>query len=131
MSYTHRVRFQWTSSAGEQIEDTVSRTADGADRRTLTLVDTTDGQPIAISWTNAQLKLLFILSDADVTLFSNVDGGAGNDTVHLKANEPVVYWAGVGQVNPFATANVAILYGDNFSGGTATVEICVLVDATP
>lgn len=132
MSITHRITWTWSSPGSTQnVSGVTSASGDGSDHRTITVPDSTDGQELDISWTNAHLQSLFILSTRALTLFSNVDGGAGNDTVQVHANVAIVYLAGAGQTNPFNTANVTKLYVDNSSGGDATLEIRVLVDSTP
>ncbi len=131
MSFSHTVTSLFTGSNTSGLSAAVTETGDGEDHRTITLVDMTDGQEIDISWTNTKLQSLFILSNKAVTIFSNVDGGAGNSTVAVAANVPVIFQAHGGQVNPFITADVVKLYADNSSGATATLEIRVLVDSTP
>jgi hypothetical protein len=128
---THTISTTWSASNDASIPASLAQSGDGADSRSLTIADATDGQEIDISWTNANLKSLFILASRAMTIFSNVDGGAGNDTLVLTANIPKVYQASGGQVNPFITANVTKLYVDNLSGGSGTLEIRVLVDSTP
>jgi len=131
MAITHTVTSTWSASNDTNLSASVALSGDGSDSRSLTIVDTTDGQEIDISWTNANLKSLFILASRAMTLFSNVDGGAGNDTLVLVANVPKIFQSGGGQVNPFITANVTKLFVDNLSGGNGTLEIRVLVDSTP
>ncbi len=131
MSFSHTITSLFTGSNTSGLSAAVTETGDGEDHRTITLADPTDGQEIDISWTNANLKSLFILSNKAVTLFSNVDGGAGNSTLVLVANTPVIFQANGGQVNPFITADVTKLFADTSGAGTATLEIRVLVDSTP
>src|SRR5258708_222526 len=127
MSFSHTVTSLFTGSNTSGLSAAVTETGTGEDHRTIILTDSTDGQEVDISWTNSKLQSLFLLSTRAVTIFSNVDGGAGNSTVALTANVPVVYQVHGGQVNPFITADVTKLYMDNASGGSATVEIRVLV----
>jgi hypothetical protein len=84
----------------------------------------TDGQVVAIAFAFATIKLAYLLATTDMTVFTNVDGGAANDTIVLKAGVPCYYIQGSG-TNPFAH-NVTQIFIDNLGAAAGQLDIYVL-----
>lgn len=80
-----------------------------------------------ISWVNARLKMLYLVSDVDLTIESN-DGTTPGDTLNLLAGEPVIYYDGGPFTNPFVSADVTKWYITNVDA--ANLEGFILHDPT-
>jgi hypothetical protein len=85
----------------------------------------TDGQLVSIAFNFATIQLAYVLATTDMTVFTNVDGGAGNDTLVLKANIATMFINGGPVANPFAH-DVASIYIDNAGAVAGQLDIYVL-----
>lgn len=79
----------------------------------------------------AEISMIFMLSDQDLTVETN-NGGAPDDTFTLTANEPHLWHTNniLSASNPWTT-NVTALYMTNASGSTANFQLRALYDSTP
>ncbi len=85
----------------------------------------TDGQLMGISFKYATIQVAYLLATTNMTVFTNVDGGAANDTVVLVAGMPTCYIAGGPIANPFAHDTTSI-YIDNPGAVAGQLDIRVL-----
>jgi len=91
----------------------------------------TDYQIIVPAIDVSALKLIYILSDQDVTVETN-SGTAADDTLALKADEPYVWH--VSDLNTkLLTTDIGVngIYVTNASGSSATINLLFIIDATP
>lgn len=77
----------------------------------------------------SEIAALYLSSDQDVTFETN-DGAAPDDTIALRANEPLL-WQDNSYYSNLLTTDITSVFITNASGTTANVEIVVLQDATP
>lgn len=128
MSFTHTITKRY-QGPGSTIEQTVSQTASGSIEIDEAITNGAD-RHIVVSWLNANVKSIYILSDQNLTVEWNDSAGA-DGSVSLLANQALTYQANGYDTNPFVAADVTDLYVTNASGTTANLSIRVLVDATP
>ncbi len=127
---TQTITYTYSASNDANLSGSIAQTGDGSFSLTIALPTPTTNQEVDVSWTNTNLKSLFMLSDQTVTVKSN-SSGAPDNTVTVTANVPAVFQASSGQTNPFLAANVVKLYVTNASGTAATLQLRILVDSTP
>lgn len=84
--------------------------------------------------TNEILLLFYMVSDQDVTVYTNdVSGGSPDETIVLAANVPFIWTDNMrvhGYTNVLQTT-LTDLYVTNASGANAKFQVEVLVDPTP
>lgn len=83
---------------------------------------------VALTVDVSQVKSIFILSDRNITLETN-NGGSPVNTLALKANIPYLWFTNKYDTMKF-TSDITALYVTNASGGTARLQIEILVDPT-
>lgn len=125
MSLTHNVTLKWTSG-GNEIEHTISKSS-GAENN-LEEVIPLNSTDLLLAWTLdvSQLKFLYIVATANMTVETN-SGAAPGNTLTLVANEPVEWHTGSPITNPL-TVDVTALYVTNTTSGT--LKIRALIDPT-
>ena len=128
---THTTRISWASgSGGTTVSGTVTRTGDGENNRLIALTASETNKLVNFVATVANIKMLVMLSDQDVTVKTN-NSGSPADTINLKAGVPLFYADSANLTNPL-TVNVTALYLTNTSSTEAAlVDIKVLLDTTP
>jgi len=127
---THTLTLNWTDGVNS-IQQTVAKTASGDQKINEDIADSETDFPIAFALDVSAAEMIYILSDQDITLETN-SGSEADDTLALKAGEPVHYWKGGPIANPFASeVDVTGLYITNASGSTANLQMVALYDATP
>lgn len=81
---------------------------------------------VAVAWTNAKAKVIYLSSDQNVTVVTNNSaGGAGTDTISLVAGVPLLWRVDGYLANPF-THDVTTTFWTNSSGNVANIDILVL-----
>lgn len=83
---------------------------------------------VAITIESTSLKVFALQSDQDITVKTN-DSGSPQETITLKANQPVIWTEG--QANVPISGDVTALYITNSSGSAANVSLLAGWDATP
>jgi hypothetical protein len=112
-----------TGSVAQDLSDSISNGA--------------SDQVVIVTFTVAQLKLFFLLSDQNLTVkfYEDVAGTPTlRDTVTLPQNVPINYIPGaIGGVTPCPNVVTALLYMKvtNASGNAASLVGKILEDATP
>jgi hypothetical protein len=84
---------------------------------------------VGISIDASELEAIYINSTQDLTLKTN-SSGSPQETIPLKANVPLIWFAGGYFAIPFA-GDVTGFYFTNASGVQATVTIRLVQDPTP
>lgn len=121
----HNIDLTW-SRGNESVNQRVSLTSDSETNMDITVPIATDTLAnIAIDV--SVLKVLFLLSDVDVTIQTN-DGATPGDTINLSAGVPLAWFTGCGFSNPL-TVDVTKIYLTAVAAGT--LQMRVLQDATP
>ena len=113
------------SGASVTINDQVNKSGSTATESSFTVAGSTTDQQQAIDFVKANLQLIYIKSDQDLTLETN-SSSAPADTITITAGIPYVWVAGSGITNPFA-GNVTTTYWTNAGASLATVYVRVLV----
>ncbi len=128
MSFTHTITRQW-SGGGRSIKGSQTYTGSAEQSIAEDVPDSTTDMLVVTSLDVSQIKAIFILSSADLTLETN-DGATPTDTINLKAGVPYE-WNTDSYDTLKLTADVTALYLTNASGGQAKFELEVVYDATP
>ncbi len=114
-------------TAGETIAKPVTQTYPGSVSHDVTVNNGASNQALALTLPSANIKGVYIVSSADVTLETN-DGTTPDETFTLKAGIPLLWFADLDYfANPFAT-DLTGLYFTNSSGQQATVQIRFLTE---
>lgn len=125
---THKINQDW-QAGNESISKQITITADGEANLEVAVADESADLAINVAIDYSALKLLYIVSDQDLTVETN-DGSSPDDTLTLLAGIPIVWFEGCGFTNPLS-ADVTALYATNASGADATLTVKTLQDATP
>ena len=125
---THKINQDW-QAGNESLSKQITITADGEANLEVAVADEAADLAINIAIDFSALKLLYIVSDQDLTIETN-DGTTPDDTLTLLAGKPIVWFEGCGFTNPLS-ADVTALYATNASGADATLYVKTLQDATP
>jgi len=130
MSYTHGLRTTWTDGAAT-LGANVEQTNEGQITHNVTLAASASLVEVTVAFTQAQLRSIFILSNLTVTMRTN-SSSSPVETITIQANKPFTWqFAGYGTI-PFSAAGVTRLFFSNAdSVSSASVNIRVLIDATP
>jgi len=128
MSTTYTFTLRWASGASTRSQD-ISVSDSAALIIDEAVADSSTDYEIACTLDQSEIAGLWIESDQDVTLETN-DGSAPDDTISLRANEPLVWYTNSYYTCPI-TADVTALFITNASGDTANVRVRALYDATP
>ncbi len=82
--------------------------------------------PVAYAHTNAKLKSFFIMATKDMTVYTNdVSGGSPQETIHLKANDPISWRLSASSIGAAASpfgGNVTVIYVTNTAAGELTIR---------
>ncbi len=113
----------------DKLDLTVTLSADGVDKRPLSIPTGTVDQEVSLEFTLASLKGYWISSTKAITIKTNSTSSPG-DTVPVVANEPLFWNNKMGNSKHF-TVDVTKLFISNASGATAAIDIRVAKDATP
>lgn len=124
---THVFTPTWAKNS-ETLYKAVSVTADGDSARNVAVPGATADVLVAAAIDVSQMKGLYIESDQDITIETN-SSSAPDDTLTIKANKPLQWYADCGLANPL-TVDVTALYLTRGGAGDATVLIRWLVDST-
>lgn len=128
MSFTHTLT-QQVAAPGRTLTRSLDLTGDHQQSLSVAVPDEAEDQEVAISIDQSQIKSLYLVSDQDVTIETN-NGTTPDDTISLLAGQPLVWQADDYYACPI-TVDVTSLFITNASGSSATVELELLVDATP
>lgn len=132
MSKTHTITTSW-SNGSTPLQGASVNTSDGEINRSLTGADAVPGsttnQAITIAFLLAGLKSIYLLSDQDVAIKTN-SSGSPQETINLKAGQPIIWAQGLG-LAPLFAGNITAMYVTNAGSVAANVNICVLIDSTP
>lgn len=126
---THTINQDWSAGNVGPLSRQISITADSEANAEIAVADESTDLAINIAIDVSALKLLYLVSDYDLTIETN-DGSDPDDTLTLKAGKPLVWHEDCGYSNPLGT-DVTALYATNASGADATLYIKTLQDATP
>lgn len=127
MSFTHTLTVAIQRSSGAPVSKTVSKTGGQELNISETIAAAASNALLAFALDVSQLKSCYIVASGAMTIETN-DSGTPDATITLTADEPVVYYAGQGQDNPFGATDVDALYVTSTPGGL--LEIYCLVDPT-
>lgn len=134
MSFTHKIRQTFNPGEADQVDATVTQTADAEDSRSLSVADGVTDQEVVLAVDVSALKSLYMLSTKDVTVETN-SASTPDNVFTLKANVPFIWQAGGPALRDTAgaavTVDIAKLYVTNASGAAAAIEMRVLQDSTP
>lgn len=128
MSFTHSASQNITTPAGT-LTGTISVTADGEININTTLTSSQANKLLAAAFGTANVKSIAIYSDKALIVETN-NSSTPDDTFTMVANEPFTWNSSMLHANPFSE-NVTALYLTNGAASLATVQIRILVDATP
>jgi len=128
--FSQTLKQTWSGS-GSTLSGTTTRTGDGKEERRIAVGAGVANKEVDIDFTYASLTLVYLLSDEDVTIYTNdVSGGSPANTIALTGGTPKVYLSSANYTNLFS-ANVTKMHITNAGATDATVEICILRDSTP
>lgn len=117
--------FTFGHSGGDvSLADTVAEVAAVAQSGSFTVAGSTTNQQEGFSWTNANLRGVYLKSDQTLTLKTN-STGSPQDTLTITAGVPFVWVFGSGITNPFA-GNVTQTFWTNGGATLANVYVRVL-----
>lgn len=128
MAYTRSPQITYNVN-GTPVQKSIELSADGVFGYDGDVADETTDLSVSGTILFAGLVYLLISSDQDITIETN-DGSSADDTLIIKANKPLLWYADCGLANPL-TANIDSLFITNASGASANVHIEALYDATP
>jgi hypothetical protein len=129
MSFTHTITHGW-SNGGGAITQAVAKTAGQEINIDENIAASQTDKAVALAIDVSQLKSLFILSDAAITLETN-DGSAADDAITLAAGVPVVWQEGDAAACPLTTDVTGLFATTGAIGaGGANLQIRALVDPT-
>jgi len=126
---TQTLTLSWSDGSSTSLTKSVAQTDEGGLYLDFTVAGATTDKRVLAAIDVSALKLLYILSDKDITIQTN-DGTTPDNTLTITANKPLVWYSGCGLPNPL-TVDVVDIYVTNAGGTTATVNIRALQDATP
>ena len=128
MPFDHTLNVNWNSE-GASLSSKIVESFDGEDNRSVAVTDGSTDQQIDWQMIRADAKVLYMVADQDLTVKTN-DSGTPDDTINLKAGEPIVWWVGSQfALTDLFSADVTELYVSNSSGSDATLDIRLLFDA--
>lgn len=135
MPFSHTLNYTLVAP-GASISKSVTRTANNNNSFTEAIADAGTDVFVNATVDVSALQSVVITSDQQITLETN-DGTTPQETIVLKANEPLVWMKSGNQLAgadypaiPFS-ADVTAMYFTNASGSTANVRIEILQDPTP
>jgi len=105
-----------TQTAGQLVEYDETISADAADALVAATLDV------------SQIKALWMMADGDITLETN-DGDAPDDTIAMKADEPIEWSADADHACPF-TSDVTAFYFTEENSADVVFKAKILVDPT-
>lgn len=127
---THRLSMTWSGSgASIPVSPDIQQAEDSEINAEPTIPAVTNDVEVAAVFSVASLKMVFILSDKDVTLETN-SSSAPDQTISLLANKPLFWYEGAYHANPF-TDDVTKFFFSNAGATDANVRIRILRDGTP
>ena len=127
MAFTHTVSKQVVTQGAVHFFNK-AYTADGTDRREITVPDSTTDMEVNIDVDVSQIKSIYLHSTKDLLVETN-SGGTPIDTLSLIANVPYSWTTDEYFTNTFAT-DITAIFLTNASGASATFILEVLVDST-
>lgn len=128
MSFTHNITRTWSGPSGS-LSKTTSQSADAEENRSFSVADAQTDVEIALVIDVSAMKALYMVSSRAVTIETNSSSSPAQ-TITLAANVPLVWTVSDPDANPL-TVDVTKIFVTNASGGSADIEIRVLVDPTP
>lgn len=123
---THKFETVLTVGNDTPIKSTETVTFEKEEKFDLSVANPTTDLAIALAFTAAKVKSVYLLSTQDVTLETN-SGSSPTDTIALKAGSAIKWKSGGSGSNPF-TANVTGLFVTNASGAAAQITIRIGID---
>lgn len=125
---THTFILNWSSGGGNLLA-TLPASATGEVNLSFTVAGAVTNQAEALAFVRANVVSLYMMSDQDVTLKTN-SSGSPQDTIALKANTPVVWYANGGYaISALFAGNVTASYWSNAGATIANVNVRLLVTA--
>ncbi len=128
MAFTHAVTIG-VQPAGTGVTRTASYSASSELALTETIADSSTDFQIVAAIDVSAVKSFYVVSDKAVTLETN-NGTTPDDTISLKAGIPYIWNTDSYDTFKLGT-DVTDLFITNASGGTATLELRCVQDATP
>ncbi len=128
MAFTHAVTVGVQPSGGG-VSRTASYSASSELAMTETIADSSTDYEITTSIDVSAVKSFYVVSDRAVTLETN-SGSSPADTISLKAGIPYIWNTDSYDTFKLGT-DVTAIFITNASGGTATLELRCIQDATP
>jgi hypothetical protein len=125
---THTFTNTWQGDGGgKSLSASVPVVGAGENNKGPTVVNNgATNQLLAITQVVANMKGLWLLSNADLTIKTNSTSSPGN-TINLKAGQPYIWYAGAYWSNPF-TVDITAWYLTNASGQQARLDTRILTD---
>lgn len=121
MSQTHRVTRTWSLASGQQLTATESIACSGGIDVDETIPANSTDLLVALTLDVSQLKVLYMLATADMTLETNSSSSPVH-TITLKAGVPRVWTSTDGSTSPVANTDVTALYVTSTAGGTLKIR---------
>lgn len=128
MAFTHTNTIVW-ERGNDRVSKQFTRTADGETNRDVAVAGASTDLQIDVALDISALSMLCIVCDRDITLETN-SGSAADDTIALKAGEPLLWWSNSPLALPL-TVDVVSIFATLAAGTAATLSIRALHDSTP
>lgn len=128
MAIKQKLSISWRSE-GRSHDNDITQEGSSALSIEETVEDGETDYKVTADVDQSAMKMLYLESSEDVTLETN-DTDSPDDTLDLKAGEPVMWHSDGFASNPFSE-DITDLYFTNASGSDAEIVMEVLTDATP
>ena len=130
MSFTHTIKQEWSNgNGGRTITASVSTTGSAQQSLQESIADSSTDLEVGFTLDVSAVKSIYIKSDYAITIETN-DGSTPDNTLSLAAGVPYVWHENAEDAFVFDT-DITSIFVTNASGSAATLQIEVLVDATP
>ena len=128
MSFTHERTITYKTGSGT-VSNVLTKTSESSVEMTVSIPAETTDMEVDIAIDTAAVKSLLISADGALTIETN-DGTTPDDTLAVDENEPLTYMVDTEDTLQL-TVDVTKLYVTNAGAAAVTLDIRVLVDATP
>ena len=128
MSFTHERTITYKTDSGT-VSNVLTKTSESSVEMTVSIPAETTDMEVDIAIDTAAVKSLLISADGALTIETN-DGTTPDDTLAVDENEPLTYMVDTEDTLQL-TVDVTKLYVTNAGAAAVTLDIRVLVDATP
>lgn len=128
MAFTHQINVQWSRS-NETFSLAVVKEAGGEINLEESIPAASTDLQLTLAIDVSAMKSLVLVCDRDLTLKTN-STSVPDDTIALKAGEPVVWWTNCPYAN-LLTVDVTVIFVTLAAGAAATLKVRGLQDVTP